>query len=35
MSKGECATMDDVNAALENQGMADFEFMEGDAIMFR
>jgi kynurenine formamidase len=35
MSKGECATMDDVNAALENQGMADFEFMPGDAILFR
>ena len=35
MSKGECATRDDVNAALEKQGMADFEFMEGDAILLR
>lgn len=35
MSKGECASMDDVNAALENQGMADFEFQPGDALMFR
>jgi kynurenine formamidase len=35
MSKGECASMDDVNAALDNQGMADFQFMEGDAILFR
>ena len=35
MNMGECATMDDVNAALENQGMADFEFMPGDAILFR
>ena len=34
-NKGECATMDDVRAALENQGMADFEFMEGDALLFR
>lgn len=35
MQAGECASMDDVNAALEKQGMADFEFMEGDAILFR
>lgn len=35
MEKGECADMDDVDAALENQGMADFEFMPGDAILFR
>ena len=35
MNKGECASMDDVKAALEKQGMADFEFMEGDAILFR
>ena len=27
--------MDDVKAALDKQGMADFKFMEGDAIMFR
>jgi kynurenine formamidase len=35
MEKGECASMDDVKAALEKQGMADFQFMEGDAILFR
>ena len=35
MDQGECASMDDVKAALEKQGMADFEFMEGDAILFR
>jgi kynurenine formamidase len=35
MAQGECATMDDVKAALEKQGMADFEFMEGDAILLR
>jgi kynurenine formamidase len=35
MSKGECASMDDVKAALQKQRMADFPFMEGDAIMFR
>ena len=35
MSKGECASMDDVKAALDKQGMADFQFMEGDAILFR
>ena len=35
MNKGECASMDDVKAAFEQQGMADFEFKEGDAILFR
>ncbi len=35
MSAGECASMDDVNAALEKQGMADFEFQSGDYILFR
>jgi kynurenine formamidase len=35
MSAGECASMDDVNAALERQGMAGFEFMAGDALLFR
>ncbi len=35
MSKGEVVTMDDVNAALERQGMADFQFAEGDAIIIR
>jgi hypothetical protein len=35
MNKGECASMEDVEAALEKQGMADFQFMEGDAILFR
>lgn len=32
---GECASVSDVEAALANQGMADFEFMDGDAIMLR
>jgi kynurenine formamidase len=32
---GTCASVDDVNAALEAQGMADFEFQPGDAILFR
>ena len=27
--------MADVKAALEKQGMADFQFMEGDAVLFR
>jgi kynurenine formamidase len=35
MESGECASMDDVNAALDKQGMADFQFMEGDALLFR
>ena len=34
-TQGECASMDDVKATLEKQGMADFEFKEGDAILFR
>jgi kynurenine formamidase len=35
MQAGECASMDDVNAALEKQGMSDFEFQSGDALLFR
>ena len=35
LKKGECASMDDVKAALKKQGMADFKFMEGDAVLFR
>ena len=35
MSKGECASVDDVKAALSKQGMADFQFMEGDVVLFR
>jgi kynurenine formamidase len=35
MAKGECASMDDVKAALEKQGMADFAFEPGDALLFR
>jgi kynurenine formamidase len=35
MKKGECANMDDVKKALQKQGMADFQFKEGDAILFR
>ena len=35
LEKGDCASMDDVRAALEKQGMAGFEFEEGDAILFR
>ena len=35
MKKGEVITMADVKMALEKQGMADFKFMEGDAIIFR
>ncbi len=35
MNKGECANMDDLKAALDRQGMSDFEFKEGDAILFR
>ncbi len=34
-NKGECATMDDVKAALDKQGMADFEFKGGDYLLFR
>ncbi|MBT6276511.1 MAG: cyclase family protein [Chromatiales bacterium] len=32
---GECAGVAEVKAALAKQGMADFEFMDGDAVMFR
>ncbi len=35
MEAGEVITMADVRKALEVQGMADFEFEEGDALMFR
>lgn len=35
MEVGEVITMADVKGALEKQGMADFEFAEGDAILFR
>ena len=35
MKKGEVITMADVRSALKKQGMADFKFMEGDAIIFR
>jgi len=35
MNAGECASMEDVSAALEAQGMADFEFASGDALLFR
>ena len=35
MKAGEVVTMADVKAALEKQGMADFEFKEGDAIIWR
>jgi len=35
MKSGECASMTDVKKALQMQGMADFKFENGDAIMFR
>ena len=35
MEAGEEITMADVRAALEKQGMADFQFAEGDAVLFR
>lgn len=35
MKAGECASMADVNKALEMQGMSGFKFENGDAIMFR
>ena len=35
MEKGEVISMEDVRNALERQGMADFQFAEGDAILFR
>jgi kynurenine formamidase len=34
LDKGYEVTMADVKAALEKQGMADFKFMEGDAVLF-
>ena len=33
--KGQCATVDDMKAALAKQGMADFKFENGDALLFR
>lgn len=35
MKKGQAATMADVYAALKKQGMENFEFKEGDALLFR
>jgi kynurenine formamidase len=35
MEMGQAATMADVRTALKRQGMEDFEFKEGDAILFR
>jgi kynurenine formamidase len=35
LAKGECASMDDVKAALAKQGMSGFSFAEGDAVLFR
>ena len=35
MEHGTCANMDDLKMVLEKQGMADFQFMEGDALLFR
>ena len=35
MAHGTCANMDDLKMVLEKQGMADFEFAEGDALLFR
>lgn len=35
MEAGQVATMDDVKAALKRQGMENFRFQEGDAILFR
>ena len=35
MEHGTCANMDDLKMVLEKQGMADFEFAEGDALLFR
>ena len=34
IEKGTCMTVDDITAALEKQGMADFKLMEGDAVLF-
>lgn len=35
MKAGEVISMDDVRAALKKQGMEGFQFMEGDALIFR
>jgi len=35
MAKGQAATMDDVKAALKKQGMENFKFENGDALLFR
>ncbi|MGQ4810105.1 hypothetical protein NKDENANG_03551 [Candidatus Entotheonellaceae bacterium PAL068K] len=35
MNKGQAASMQDVRAALKRQGMENFPFKEGDAILFR
>lgn len=35
MEAGDVITMDDIEAALKKQGMEGFEFMEGDALIFR
>ncbi len=35
MEAGQAATMADVRAALERQGMANFQFKAGDAVLFR
>jgi len=35
MKAGECADMNDIRKALELQGMQDFEFLEGDIVLFR
>ena len=35
MEHGTCANMDDLKMVLEKQGMADFAFAEGDALLFR
>ena len=35
MKAGECASMDDVKKALKMQGMENFKFENGDAILFR
>ncbi|NKB59310.1 MAG: cyclase family protein [Alphaproteobacteria bacterium] len=35
MEAGQVATMDDVRKALKRQGMENFQFQEGDAVLFR
>ena len=35
MEHGTCANMDDLKMVPEKQGMADIEFAEGDALLFR